>query len=56
LALCENGGSVESVLFDGKPVMRAKKITGIDEEAIVAKVSSMESRIGGAKADVLQNP
>jgi|SRR6266478_588420 len=54
LALCENGGSVESVFIDGKPVMLGKKITGIDEEAILAKVSSMESRIGSAKSDVLQ--
>ena len=55
LALCENGGSVESVFIDGKPVMLGKKITGIDEEAILAKFSSMESRIANAKSSVLQN-
>jgi 5-methylthioadenosine/S-adenosylhomocysteine deaminase len=56
LALCENGGSVESVFIDGKPVMLEKKIAGIDEEAICAKFSSMESRIALAKANVLQHP
>jgi len=56
LALCENGGSVESVFIDGKPVMLGKKITGTDEEAILAKFSSMESRIARAKSNVLQNP
>jgi cytosine/adenosine deaminase-related metal-dependent hydrolase len=55
LALCENGGSVESVFIDGKPVMLGKKITGIDEEAILGKFSSMESRIASAKSNVLQN-
>jgi 5-methylthioadenosine/S-adenosylhomocysteine deaminase len=56
LALCENGGSVESVFIDGKPVMLGKKITTIDEEAILAKFSAMESRIAKAKSSVLQNP
>jgi cytosine/adenosine deaminase-related metal-dependent hydrolase len=56
LALCENGGSVESVFIDGKPVMLEKKITVTDEQAILAKFSSMESRIGTAKLKVLQNP
>jgi 5-methylthioadenosine/S-adenosylhomocysteine deaminase len=56
LALCENGGSVESVFIDGKPVMLGKNITGTDEEAILAKFSSMESRIARAKSEVLQNP
>ena len=56
LALCENGGSVESVFIDGKAVMLGKKITGTDEEAILAKFSSMKSRIAGAKSNVLQNP
>jgi 5-methylthioadenosine/S-adenosylhomocysteine deaminase len=56
LALCENGGSVESVFIDGKPVMLGKKIAGIDEEAIRAKLSSMESRIARAKSNVLQHP
>jgi len=56
LALCENGGSVESVFIDGKPVMLGKKITTIDEEAILAKFSSMEPRISRAKSNVLQNP
>jgi 5-methylthioadenosine/S-adenosylhomocysteine deaminase len=56
LALCENGGSVESVFIDGKPAMLGKKITGTDEEAILAKFSSMESRIAKAKSNVLQNP
>jgi 5-methylthioadenosine/S-adenosylhomocysteine deaminase len=54
LALCENGGSVESVFIDGKPVMLGKNITGTDEEAILAKFSSMESRIARAKSQVLQ--
>ncbi|MEX0803618.1 MAG: amidohydrolase family protein [Candidatus Binatia bacterium] len=56
LALCENGGSVESVFIDGKPVMLGKKITGTDEKGILAKFSSMKSRIAGAKSNVLQNP
>jgi 5-methylthioadenosine/S-adenosylhomocysteine deaminase len=56
LALCENGGSVESVFIDGKPVMLGKKITTIDEEAILARFSSMEPRISRAKSNVLQNP
>ena len=56
LALCENGGSVESVFIDGKPVMLGKKITGTDEEGILAKFSSMKSRIARAKSNVLQNP
>jgi 5-methylthioadenosine/S-adenosylhomocysteine deaminase len=56
LALCENGGSVESVFIDGKPVMLGKKLTGADEGAILAKFSSMESRIAAAKANVLRHP
>jgi 5-methylthioadenosine/S-adenosylhomocysteine deaminase len=56
LALCENGGSVESVFIDGKPVMLGKKITTIDEEAILAEFSAMEPRIDTAKSNVLQNP
>jgi len=56
LALCENGGSVESVFIDGKPVMLGKEIAGIDEEAIRAKFSSMGSRIARAKSNVLHHP
>jgi 5-methylthioadenosine/S-adenosylhomocysteine deaminase len=56
LALCENGASVESVFIDGNPVMLHKKITRADEEAILAKFSSMKSRIAKAKSAVLQNP
>lgn len=55
LALCENGGSVESVFIDGSPVMLEKRITTIDEEAVRAKISSMEPKIAEAKAEVLQN-
>lgn len=55
LALCENGSSVESVFIDGRPVMLEKQITTTDEEAIRAKISSMEPRIARAKAEVLQN-
>jgi cytosine/adenosine deaminase-related metal-dependent hydrolase len=55
LAFCESGASVESVFIDGKPVMLDKKITTVDEEAILAKVSSMEPRIARAKSDVLKN-
>jgi 5-methylthioadenosine/S-adenosylhomocysteine deaminase len=55
LALCENGASVESVFVDGKPVMLEKKIVGIDEEAICAKISSMTSRIALAKGNALQH-
>ena len=47
---------LESVFIDGKPVMLGKKIAGIDEEAIRAKLSSMESRIARAKSNVLQHP
>jgi 5-methylthioadenosine/S-adenosylhomocysteine deaminase len=56
LALCENGGSVESVFIDGKPVMIGGKITTTDEDEISAKFSSMKSRIAEAKSNVLQNP
>ena len=56
LALCENGGSVETVFINGKPVLLGKKITTIDEEAILAKFSAMEPRIFRAKSNVLQNP
>ena len=55
LALCENGGSVESVFIDGKPVMLGKKIITIEEEAILAKFSAIEPRINRAKSNVLQN-
>jgi len=55
LALCENGGSVESVFIDGKPVLLGGKLTTTDEEDILAKFSSMKSRIAKAKLSVLQN-
>ena len=55
LALCENGGSVESVFIDGKPVMFGKKITTIDEPAILAEFSAMEPRITRAKSNALQD-
>jgi len=54
LVLCENGGSVETVFIDGKSVMVGKRITAIDEEAILAKISSMEPRIARAKNEVLR--
>ena len=56
LALCENGGSVESVLVDGKPIMLQGKIIRSDEEGILAKFSSMKPRIARAKSNVLQSP
>ena len=56
LVLCENGSSVESVFIDGRPVMLERRITTTDEEAVRAKISSMEPRIARAKAEVLQNP
>jgi 5-methylthioadenosine/S-adenosylhomocysteine deaminase len=56
LALCENGASVESVFIDGKPVMLEKKITTLDEEALLAEFSAMAPRIDRAKSNVLQNP
>jgi 5-methylthioadenosine/S-adenosylhomocysteine deaminase len=56
LALCENGASVESVFIDGKPVMLGKKITTLDEQAILAEFSAMAPRIDRAKSSVLQNP
>jgi 5-methylthioadenosine/S-adenosylhomocysteine deaminase len=55
LVLCENGSSVESVFIDGSPVMLEKCITTTDEEAVRAKISSMEPRIAGAKAEVVQD-
>jgi 5-methylthioadenosine/S-adenosylhomocysteine deaminase len=55
LALCENGGSVESVFIDGKPVMLGKKITTMDEQAILAEFSAMEPRITRAKSNALQD-
>ena len=55
LALCENGGSVESVFIDGKPVMLGKKITTMDEQAILAEFSAMEPRITRAKSNAVQD-
>ena len=55
LALCENGGSVESVFVDGKPVMLGKRFTAIDEEAILERFCSLRPRIAKAEADVLQS-
>jgi 5-methylthioadenosine/S-adenosylhomocysteine deaminase len=55
LALCENGGSVESVFIDGKPVMLGKKITTMDEQAILAEFSAMQPRITRAKSNALQD-
>jgi 5-methylthioadenosine/S-adenosylhomocysteine deaminase len=52
LALAENGGSVESVFVDGKPVMLDTKITGVDEEGILASLSAMKSRIAEAKSSI----
>lgn len=56
LVLCENGSSVESVFIDGRPVMLEKRITTTEEEAVRAKIASMEPRIARVKAEVLQNP
>ncbi|MGH7773198.1 MAG: amidohydrolase family protein [Candidatus Binatia bacterium] len=53
LVLCENGESVESVFVDGKPVMLNKRLTTVDEEAILAKLASLRPRIARAKAAVL---
>jgi 5-methylthioadenosine/S-adenosylhomocysteine deaminase len=55
LVLCENGSSVESVFIDGRAVMLEKRITTTEEEAVRAKIVSMEPRIARAKAEVLQN-
>ena len=49
LALCENGNSVESVFVDGNPVLLNGKVTGMDEAAVRAELSAMESRIARAK-------
>jgi 5-methylthioadenosine/S-adenosylhomocysteine deaminase len=56
LALCESGSSVESVFVDGKPVLLGGKVARTDEKGILAKFSSMKSRIAKAKLNVLQNP
>ncbi|HEX9444002.1 MAG TPA: amidohydrolase family protein [Candidatus Binatia bacterium] len=56
LALCESGSSVESVFVEGKAVMLDRRMTLIDEEAVLAELSSMRPRIAGAKSSVLQNP
>lgn len=55
LAMCESGASVESVFVDGVPVLLDGKITGIDEAAIRAELSAMESKIACAKSAVLQS-
>lgn len=56
LALCEDGGSVESVFVDGTAVMLERKLTQIDEAAILAEFASMTPRIARAKSEVLRNP
>ncbi len=55
LALCEDGNSVESVFVDGEAVMLERKLTRIDEEAILARLSSMQPRIAAAKSEVLRH-
>lgn len=55
LAICENGGSVESVFVDGKPVMLGKKITLTNEETILERLFSLRPRIARAKAAVSRN-
>jgi 5-methylthioadenosine/S-adenosylhomocysteine deaminase len=52
LALAENGGSVESVLVDGKPVMWERRIATIDEENIRAHISALQPRIARAHETV----
>jgi 5-methylthioadenosine/S-adenosylhomocysteine deaminase len=54
LALCENGGSVESVFVDGRSVMLEGKMTRVDEEAVLSEFASMSDRIARAKSEVLQ--
>lgn len=56
LALCESGASVESVFVDGTAVMLDKRMTLVDEEAILAELASMQPRIAAAKSDVLRHP
>jgi 5-methylthioadenosine/S-adenosylhomocysteine deaminase len=56
LALCENGGSVESVFVDGRCVMLEGRMTRADEEAILSEFASMSERIARAKSEVLRNP
>lgn len=52
LALCENGGSVESVFVDGNPVLVDRKIVAGDEESILERFFSLQPRIARAAAAV----
>lgn len=52
LALCENGGSVESVFVDGKAIMLGRKIAAGDEEAILERFFLLKPRIARAAAAV----
>jgi len=55
LALCENGSSVESVFIDGKAVMLGKRMTLIDEEALLARFSSLRPKIIRARTAASRN-
>jgi len=54
LVLSENGESVESVYVDGKAVLWERSFTAIDEQAILAGLSSLRPRIARAQAKVLR--
>jgi len=55
LALCENGGSVDSLFVDGRPVMLERKIMTVDEQAIITRLSALRPRIAGAAATTAGN-
>ena len=52
LSLCESGDSVETVFIDGEPVMSDKRLSKIDEDALLAELSSLRPRIAAAETRV----
>lgn len=56
LVLAENGNSVDTVIVEGKPLMLKKRIQIINEEDILAQVSSLRMRIRETQAVVSARP
>jgi cytosine/adenosine deaminase-related metal-dependent hydrolase len=55
LALCESGDSVETVFVDGERVMSDKRLSKIDEDALLGELLSLRPRIAAAEARVDKN-
>lgn len=53
LVLSENGEPVASVFIGGKPVLTNGRVKTIDEEHVVAKLSSLAPRIRKAQNEVV---